>query len=279
MGAESAATIVNCGDRNEKEPRTTMFIDTHTHLYDGRYQNDEREMIRRALDAGVSEMYIPNCDHTTIDDMMRLCGEWPQQLFPMMGLHPCYVKEDVEQELATVREWLDKARFAAVGEIGLDYYWDKTFVSQQKEAFTLQIGWALEHNLPIVIHSRESTRDCIDIVRSKQNGHLGGIFHCFSGTPEEAREVVSLGFYLGIGGVVTYKNNILREIVREMPLESIVLETDAPYLTPVPHRGKRNESAYIRLIADTIAELKGVPVATVAAITTSNAEKIFKNRG
>lgn len=256
-----------------------MFIDTHTHLYDGRYQSDEKEMIQRALDAGVSGMYIPNCDHTTINDMMRLCREWPQHLFPMMGLHPCYVKEDVDQELAIVREWLDKASFSAIGEIGLDYYWDKTFVPQQKEAFALQIDWALEKALPIVIHSRESTRDCIDIVGSKQNGQLSGIFHCFSGTVEEARDVAAIGFYLGIGGVVTYKNNVLREIVREMPLESMVLETDAPYLTPVPHRGKRNESAYIPLVAEAIAELKGVPVATVAEITTANAEKIFKNRG
>lgn len=256
-----------------------MFIDTHTHLYDDRYREDEREMIQRALDAGVSHMYIPNCDHSTIDDMMRLCREWPQHLFPMIGLHPCYVKEDVAREMNIVEEWLKKEKFAAIGEIGLDYYWDKTFVPEQKEAFARQIDWALEYDLPIVIHSRESTQDCIDIVRSKQNGRLSGIFHCFSGNPDEARQVTELGFYLGIGGVVTYKNNILQQIVREMPLETLVLETDAPYLTPVPHRGKRNESGYIPLIAEKIAELKDLPVATVAKVTTASAEKIFKNRG
>jgi TatD DNase family protein len=252
-----------------------MFTDTHTHLYDDRYASDRDEMIRRAIDAGVTRMYIPNCDRTTIEPMLQIEAAWPEYCFPMMGLHPCYVGENYQEELKVVGDWLAQRRFAAVGEIGLDYYWDKTFVPQQQEAFRRQIEWALQYDLPIVIHSRESTRDCIDIVRDMQNGQLRGIFHCFSGTVEEAREVADLGLYLGIGGVVTYKKSLLREVVAEMPLESMVLETDAPYLSPVPHRGRRNESSYIPLIAAEIAAIRQCEIAEVAAVTTGNAARIF----
>ncbi|RYE22348.1 MAG: TatD family deoxyribonuclease [Sphingobacteriales bacterium] len=252
-----------------------MFIDTHTHLYDEQLMAEEEAMIQRALDAGVHRMYMPNCDSSTIEGMMHLAQKYPQHCLPMMGLHPVYVKENYKGELAIVQEWLGKQKFAAVGEIGLDYYWDKTFVPQQKEAFELQIDWALQYDIPIVIHSRESTQDCIDVVRSKQNGKLKGIFHCFSGTLREAQQVIDLGFYLGIGGVVTFKKAGLAEIVQQLPLDNIVLETDAPYLAPTPYRGKRNESAYIPLIADKIAELKQVRIEEVARITTANAEKVF----
>jgi TatD DNase family protein len=252
-----------------------IFIDTHTHLYEEQLNADEKEMIQRAIDAGVHKMYMPNCDSTTIEGMMRIAAAWPQHCLPMMGLHPVYVKDNCEAELAIVKQWLEKEKFTAIGEIGLDYYWDKTHVAQQKQAFEQQIDWALQYNLPIVIHSRESTQDCIDIVRSKQNGNLKGIFHCFSGTIEEARQVVALGFYLGIGGVVTFKKSTLPDIIKEIGLQHIVLETDAPYLAPMPYRGKRNESSYIPLIAAKVAEVLAVDVAVVAQTTTATAAQLF----
>jgi TatD DNase family protein len=252
-----------------------MYIDTHTHLYDEQLMVEEDEMIARALQAGVSKMYMPNCDSTTIAGMLHLADKWPEHCLPMMGLHPCYVKESFEQELVIVQDWLSKRKFAAVGEIGLDYYWDKTHVAEQKLAFNLQMDWALQHDLPIVIHSRESTQDCIDLVREKQNGKLKGIFHCFSGTIEEARQIIDLGMYLGIGGVVTFKKTTLHDIVREVDIKHIVLETDAPYLAPVPYRGKRNESSYLPLMAQQIAMLKNIDVAEVAKQTTANAANIF----
>lgn len=251
-----------------------MFIDTHTHLYDERLMAD-RDQVQRAIDAGVTKMYMPNCDSSTIEGMLAFTDQWPINCLPMMGVHPCYVKENYKDELALVADWLQKRNFCAVGEIGLDYYWDTTFKTQQQEAFEMQIDLALQHNLPIVIHSRESTADCIATVRKKQNGKLKGIFHCYSGTLEEAKQVVELGFYLGIGGVVTYKTSTLPEIIREVTLNNIVLETDAPYLAPVPYRGKCNQSAYIPVIAEKIAEVTGLPVEEVARITTRNAEKVF----
>lgn len=254
-----------------------MFIDTHTHLYDDRLNEAKQdEMIQRALEAGVQRMYMPNCDQHTIPGMMRIAQAFPGKCLPMIGLHPTYVKDNYREELLIVREWLAKEKFTAVGEIGLDYYWDKTFIAQQKEAFAQQIDWALEYDLPIVIHSREATQDCIDIVRSKQSGKLRGIFHCFSGTQDEAKQVVDLGFLLGIGGVITYKSNKeLQEVVQAAPLEAIVLETDAPYLSPVPYRGKRNESAYIQFIAEKVAELREMSIEELGKATTANAEKLF----
>lgn len=251
------------------------FIDTHTHLYDEQLQPDSEAAIQKAIDAGVAVMLMPNCDSSTIDGMMKVADRWKGVCLPMMGLHPCYVKDNYEAELATVAAQLQTRRFCAVGEIGLDYYWDKTFVPQQKDALAYQIELALEYDLPIVIHSRESTADCIDIVRSKQTGQLRGIFHCFSGTLEEAAAIADMGLHLGIGGVVTYKKSTLPDIVKAMPLETMVLETDAPYLAPVPYRGKRNESAYIPLIAQAIADIREMPLEQVAAITTQNAQKIF----
>jgi TatD DNase family protein len=252
-----------------------MFIDTHTHLYDEQDPALQDAMIQRAIDAGVTAMYMPNCDAETIPGMMSIATRYPDHCFPMMGLHPCYVKEAFEQELATMQALLPQHRFSAIGEIGLDYYWDKTFTAQQQIAFEQQIDWALEYELPIVIHSRESTAECIETVRKKQNGRLRGIFHCFSGTTEQAAEITELGLYLGIGGVVTYKKSTLPEVVAAMDLAHMVLETDAPYLAPVPYRGKRNESSYIPIIAAQIAAIKGMPLTEVAAITSENAKKIF----
>lgn len=252
-----------------------LFVDSHTHLYDERLMADE-EQIPRAIEAGVTKMYMPNCDSSTVSNMLLLADKWPSNCLPMMGLHPTYVKENYKEELAVVEEWLGKRKFYAVGEIGIDYYWDITFKEQQIEAFAQQIDWALKYDLPIVIHSRESTQDCIEVVHKKQNGKLRGIFHCFSGTMQEANEIIGLGLYLGIGGVVTYPKGNLPEIVKEVGLEHIVLETDAPYLAPVPHRGKRkNESSFIPIIAQKIAELKNIPIEQVADVTTNNTTKIF----
>ena len=253
-----------------------MYTDSHTHLYDEQLTADAMQ-IQRAIDAGVTKMYMPNCDSSTISAMLQLADKWPANCMPMMGLHPCYVKGNYKEELALVAEWLQKRKFYAIGEIGLDYHWDLTYKKEQIDAFETQIDLALQYDLPVVIHSRESTPDCIDIVRSKQNGLLRGIFHCFSGTMEEAVQITSLGFYLGIGGVVTYKKSTLPDIIKEISLSHIVLETDAPYLAPVPYRGKRNESSYIPLIAQKIAEIKNVPLQQVAAITTANAGNVFSN--
>ncbi len=252
-----------------------MYIDTHTHLYEEQLNLDETEMIERALDAGVTKMYMPNCDSGTIESMMRIAKTWPANCYPMMGLHPCYVKDNYKDELAIVADWLSKDKFYAVGEIGLDYYWDLAHTEQQKEAFAYQIDLALQYNLPIVIHSRESTQDCIDIVRSKQNGKLNGIFHCFGGTIDEAKQIIDLGFYMGIGGVVTFKKSTLPDVITAIGLSNLVLETDAPYLAPVPYRGKRNESGYIPLIAEKIGDTLQMSREEVARITTANAEKIF----
>jgi len=254
-----------------------IYIDTHTHLYDEQLNPDEDAMIQRAADAGVTKMYMPNCDSSTVNGMLRIAEQWPKNCFPMMGLHPTYVKDNYQQELATVKQWLGKHIFYGVGEIGLDYYWDLTYKTQQIEAFKLQIDWGLEHNLPIIIHSRESIQDCIDIVKKKQNGKLKGIFHCFGSSVIEARQIIELGFYMGIGGVVTFKKSNLPEVIQEIGLSNVVLETDAPYLAPVPYRGKRNESAYIPLIAQHIATTMDTPIEEVAAITTRNAEMVFNN--
>lgn len=252
-----------------------IFIDTHTHLYDEQLATDAAEMIQRSLDAGVTKMYMPNCDSSTIPGMMKIAAASPLHCYPMMGVHPCYIKENYKEELAIAQQQLAQHKFSAIGEIGLDYYWDMTFKEQQVEAFNAQIDWALEHDLPIVIHSRESLQDCIDIVRSKQNGKLKGIFHCFSGNEDEAKQVIELGFYLGIGGVVTFKNSTLPQALANIDLAHMVLETDAPYLAPVPYRGKRNESAYIPLVAQKLADIKQVSIETLAEITTANAAKIF----
>lgn len=252
------------------------FIDTHTHLYDEQFSDDIDSAIEKAIQLGVTSMYMPNCNSETINGMMQLAEKWPDNCIPMMGLHPCYVKEDYQQELSIVSDQLNKAKFAAVGEIGLDYHWDLTFKEQQIEAFEYQIDLAIKYSRPIVIHSRSSTQDCIDIVRNKQNGSLKGVFHCFGGTLEEAQQITEeLGFMLGIGGVVTFKNSKLGELLKHIDKKYIVLETDAPYLAPTPYRGKRNESSYIPLIAEKMVDIMQVSLEDVANITTENARKLF----
>lgn len=251
------------------------LIDTHCHLYGEEFTADIEEVIERARKQGINQMYLPGIDSEAIPAMLALETRFPGVCIPMMGLHPCYVKENYRQELAIAEEWLNKRPFVAIGEIGLDFYWDKTFVKEQYEAFTLQMQWALEKKLPIVIHTRNAMTETIDAVKPFADKGLRGIFHCFSGNGEEAKTVVSMGFALGIGGVITYKKSGLAEALAEIAPEHLVLETDAPYLTPVPFRGKRNESSYLMYIIERLAEVKNLSVTELAAITTANAQKIF----
>lgn len=255
-----------------------MIIDSHTHIYLPEFADDRKDMIRRALDAGVKKMYMPNIDCESIDLLTRLEEDYEGICLPMMGLHPCSVKEDYKKELRIIEKRLAAGNYYAVGEIGLDYYWDKTHIDIQKEAFKLQMKWAKELNLPIVIHSRDSTKDCITLVKEFKDESLKGIFHCFGGSVEEANQIIDLGFYLGIGGVLTYKKSGLDETLKEVDLKHIVLETDAPYLTPVPYRGKRNEPAYLSYIVQKLAEVKDHSIEDVCRITTQNSEKVFKSK-
>ncbi len=252
------------------------LIDTHAHLYSSKFDHDRTEMVRRAIAAGVTRMYLPNVDSESIDGMLALEAEFPEHCFAMMGLHPSHVKPDTyEQELALVEDWLGRRQWAGVGETGIDLYWDKTTLPIQQIAFARQIEWAKDLGRPIIIHSRESNEECLALVKAGQDGRLRGIFHCFSGTVGQAKRMIDLGFMLGIGGTLTYAKSEMPAVLREIPLEHIVLETDAPYLPPVPHRGKRNESAYVRLVAEMLSEVKVLPVAEIARVTTGNALKMF----
>jgi len=254
------------------------FIDTHTHLFSEEFDSDRTEMVQRAISAGVTKMFLPNIDRSSIFGMLALAIEFPENCFAMMGLHPCSVNEKYLEDLRIVDEWLSKRKFIAIGEIGMDYHWDKTFINQQKDAFAKQIDWAKKHSLPIVIHQRECFDDLFEIVEMHYDASLRGIFHCFTGTLEQANKIISLGgFKMGIGGVVTYKKSELPEVLKNIDMKHIVLETDSPYLTPAPHRGKRNESSYLTFIAQKVAEIKEISIEEVAAITTKNAEEIFSH--
>ena len=251
------------------------LIDTHCHLYLDDFKDDIDAAILRAKEYGVQKFYLPAIDSEVIDAMLQLEEKFPENCFAMMGLHPCSVKENYIEELKIAEEWLEKRKFVAIGEIGLDFYWDKTFVKEQYAAFECQMQWALDSNMPIVIHTRNAMTETINTVKPFAAQGLKGIFHCFGGTEAEARQITDMGFYLGIGGVVTYKKSGLAEVIQKIGLEFLVLETDAPYLTPVPFRGKRNESSYLKYVIEKIADELHLPVETVAAVTTANAEKIF----
>jgi len=251
------------------------MIDTHCHLYGEAFASDRAEVIQRAEKEGVERFYLPAIDSGSREALRALEARYPGVCFGMAGLHPCSVKGNYLEELRVVEEDLARRPWVAVGEIGLDFYWDRTFEREQYEVFRQQIRWALQYDIPIVIHSRDSMAESIEVVREEKQGKLRGIFHCFSGDGQAARAVMGLGFYLGIGGVLTYKNSGLPDAIREIPLECMVLETDAPYLSPVPFRGKRNESSYLTYIAAKLAEVKGISVEEVARITTENAQKIF----
>jgi TatD DNase family protein len=234
-------------------------------------------MIQRTLSAGVQRIFLPAIDLSTHEAQDELQAKYPQYLFSMMGLHPCSVEPgSIDAELEAIRKRLDTGSYIAVGEIGIDLYWDKTHAQLQKDVFAKQIDWALEMDLPICIHSRSAFNECFEIVEQKQNGSLRGVFHCFSDGVAEAQKVVDVGFYMGFGGVVTFKNGGIDKVAEAFPLDNIVLETDAPYLAPVPHRGKRNESSYLVHIAQKIADIKNITIEEVATVTTENSKKLFR---
>lgn len=253
-----------------------VFVDTHTHIYDEQFEQEESILLEAARNAGVRKLLMPNCDVRTIQPMLDLAHRHPQMCLPMIGLHPIYVQDDFEQQLKQISAYFDQQDFVAVGEVGLDFFRDTTFAQQQQLAFETQIHWADERDLPLVIHTRSSIREGIDTIKKFQKGQLRGVFHCFSGTEDEAQEIIEdLGFSLGIGGVVTFKNSKLKDIVSRFGLDHLLLETDAPYLAPTPHRGKRNDSSYIPLIAAFMAETLQVPLEEVAQKTTANAQRLF----
>jgi TatD DNase family protein len=252
-----------------------MLTDTHCHLYLEEFNTDRQKVIEKALIAHVDHFYLPAIDSSVIDAMLKMEKDFPGKCFAMMGLHPCSVKQNYKDELLIAEQWLSKRKFIAIGETGLDFYWDKTFIPQQYAAFKQQIEWAKQYKIPVVMHSRQSTQECIDVIKEMKDDSLTGVFHCFGGSLQEAEQIMDLGFYMGIGGVITYKNAGLAAVIEQLPLTNIVLETDAPYLTPVPFRGKRNESTYLTYIADKIAAVKKMSMEEVAAITTLNAKKLF----
>jgi TatD DNase family protein len=252
-----------------------IITDTHTHLYSEAFEEDRDEMMQRALDAGVERFFIPAIDSTYTQAMLDLESNYPKNVFLMMGLHPTHVKENFKEELAHVEQWISKRKFYAVGEIGIDLYWDKTFLPQQQEAFVYQIRLAKKHQLPIVIHCREAFDEIFEILEQEKGDGLYGIFHCFTGTLEQAHQAISYGMKLGIGGVATFKNGKIDQFLDQVDLEHIVLETDSPYLAPVPYRGKRNESAYIVEVLEKLSLIYGKSIEEIAEITTENSKNIF----
>lgn len=255
-----------------------MLIDSHNHIYSEKFDADRAQVVQRALEAGVKEFYLPAIDSTYTDRMLDAEKQWPDVMRLMMGLHPTSVGENYKEELQKVREWIDKRDFVAIGEIGTDLYWDKTFLKQQQEAFATQIDWAIEKDWPIVIHTRDSFPETFEVVETKKCNKLRGIFHCFSGTAEDANQAVDLGFKLGIGGVVTFKNGGIDKFLHEIDLRHIVLETDAPYLAPVPHRGKRNEPAYIPLVVEKLCDIYNKTPEEIADVTSRNVREVFGNQ-
>jgi TatD DNase family protein len=252
------------------------FIDTHNHIYLPEFNEDRSSVIEEAIQAGVKKFLLPNVDSSTIGYLLNLAESYPDNCIPMMGLHPTSVKENVEEELTIVEKLLKEKSFIAIGEIGIDLYWDKTFAQEQEEAFRFQVELAKKYKLPIVIHSRESFNELFRLLDEIHTPELNGVFHCFTGSEEQAQKIVNdYGFNLGIGGVLSFKNSGLADQIKNIGLEHIILETDAPYLAPVPHRGKRNQPAYIPLIAQKLAEIKGVSLDEIAEITTQNAKQLF----
>ncbi len=254
-----------------------FYIDTHAHIYAEEFKKELPDVLQRCEEQSVKKIYMPNVDHRSIDEMLEVEHRWPELCHAMMGLHPCSVKKDFQRELYIVEDWLSKRKFSAIGEIGTDLYWDQSFWEQQKEALGIQVGWAKKYRLPIVLHCRESLDQTIEMLEQFQDGNLTGIFHCFTGNVEQAKRIFKLGFLIGLGGVVTFKNGGLDKVLSDLNLDSVVLETDSPYLAPVPHRGKRNEPAYLDIIGSRVAELMKTPVEEVQKITTNNALQLFNS--
>ncbi|MFN1600917.1 TatD family hydrolase [Vibrio harveyi] len=251
------------------------MIDTHAHIYASEFDNDRDEVVKRALEQGIDKILLPNIDLESIEPMLKTEAAYPEVCRSMMGLHPCYVDGNVEQTLEIIRDWFEKHNFIAVGEIGIDLYWDKTFRAEQEMAFVTQLNWAKEMDLPVVIHTRDSIEETLTLLRQEQDGRLRGVFHCFGGSVEEAQAINELGFHLGLGGVSTFKNGGMDKVIPHLDMNWIILETDCPYLAPVPHRGKRNEPAYTSLVAARVAELRGESLEAIDALTTKNAEELF----
>ncbi len=259
----------------EREEILMQFIDTHAHIYSKKYDSDRDEVIERSKANGIERIYMPNVDVDSIDAMLEAEQRYPEMCIPMMGLHPCDVDKDFEKQLYVMEDWLSKRPFVAIGEIGTDLYWDKGSFDIQREALKIQVEWAKQKQLPIVLHCRESIDETIAIIGEMNDEHLTGIFHCFTGSVEQAREIIEMGFMLGIGGVSTFKNGGLDMVLPEIGLDHLVLETDGPYLAPVPHRGKRNSPEYIPTIAERVGDLTASTVEKVSEITITNANKVF----
>lgn len=252
-----------------------IFTDTHTHLYSSQFQEDRNEMMQRSINAGVLRLFVPSIDSSYTQKMYDLESQFPDTVFLMMGLHPTYVKENYLNELAHVETELAKRKFYAVGEIGMDLYWDKTFLKEQQHAFQYQIQLAKKYKLGINIHCRDAFNETFEVLESEKATDLFGIFHCFTGDLNQAQRAISLGMKLGIGGVATFKNGKIDQFLNEIDLQHIVLETDSPYLAPLPHRGKRNESSYITLVAQKLSEIYNLPIEEIARITTENSISVF----
>jgi len=251
------------------------FVDTHAHIYTQEFQSDIETVMVSASEAGVKKIVLPSIDSQHFHLMEKLISEYPGLVFPLMGVHPCSVNENFEDEIKFVRNELQQNKYYGIGETGIDLYWDSTHLNHQKTAFEIQLNFALEFSLPVVIHQRNSFKEIFEVLDKPEFRDVKGVFHCYAGDLDTAYRCIDLGFYLGIGGVVTYKNSLMAEVVKQIPLENLLLETDAPYLPPVPYRGKRNEPSYISFIAQKIAELKCCDVEEVANVTTSNAIKLF----
>lgn len=253
-----------------------MLIDTHSHIYSEDFVNDIDDVIQRAYDNDIKKIILPNINSGSVKHLFDLTDSYPHLCFPLLGLHPTSVSDDYKEELQAVEYWMDKRDFYGIGEIGIDLYWEKSFQKQQEDVFRYQLKIAKSRGLPVVIHVRNSFNEVFQIVEEEQDGRLTGIFHCFSGSDEEAGKIIDVGFLIGIGGVVTFKNSNLSDVLKNVDLNKLVLETDAPYLSPEPKRGRRNETAYLVYIAQKVAEIYGVSVDQVAEITTSNARNLFR---
>jgi TatD DNase family protein len=251
------------------------MIDTHCHIYLKEFEADLEAVMERAQDVGVDKFYLPAIDKSCTASMYALEQKYPDKCFAMAGLHPCSVKENYEEEIAHIKGQLQQRKFCGIGETGLDFYWDKTFIKQQYECLEIQIELALEYNIPLILHTRDALHETIEVIKKYKNTALTGIFHCFGGSLEQANDIIKTGFYMGIGGVLTYKNAGLAEVLKHVDMQYLVLETDAPYLTPVPFRGKRNESSYLKYVVEKLAEVKNMSIEEVERVTTENAEKIF----
>ena len=252
-----------------------VFTDTHCHLYLDAFDNDREQVVHKAIDQNVNYMLLPNIDSQSVEPMLKLSKSFPEHCFPMMGLHPTSVKENYKEELEIVTGWHEKKKFIAVGEIGIDLYWDKTYIREQEIALSRQLQIAKDQGLPVVIHSRDSLDEILDIIDQENTENLTGVFHAFTGDAGEAHKIIDRGFMIGAGGILTFKNSQLASTLKDIDLEHILLETDSPYLAPVPRRGKRNESSYIRFIAEKLAEVKNLTVEEVAETTTSNCIRLF----